>query len=105
MERRTLLRLAAASGLLLLTGCATTISSPQEAYDGTSFKYDKYTRTTKVMGKPLFNYIPPERQIRYLVTSLDSEGRIAATWIDVNEDGDGFLADFVIAHDDQARPL
>ncbi|GGF19284.1 hypothetical protein GCM10011611_26490 [Aliidongia dinghuensis] len=104
MGTRTFRHLVAVCGLLLLTGCATQIDSPQEAYDGTYFAYDKYSARTVVTGKPLMHVTYGLNQTRYLVTSLDGGGG-NTTWIDLTEKSEGFVALYFAAHDDQAQLL
>jgi hypothetical protein len=105
MNSRTLLGLAATCGSLLLTGCVTKIDSPDEAYSGTTVSYDKYAGRAKVTGKELYDFSLFEHQTKHLVTTLDGDGRIDATWIDVTEAVQGYVNLFVTAHDDHAQPL
>ena len=105
MHTRTFHNLVAMCGLLLSAACVTKIDSPQESYDATKFTYDKYAGRAKVTGKELFDFSLFEHQTKHLVTTVDGDGRIDTSWIDVTEEVQGYLNVFVTAHDDRAQPL
>jgi hypothetical protein len=90
---------------LSISGCATRIGSPQQAYDGTAISHDQYAGMTNVVGATLSDSaFPTLVQSKYLAGQVDKSGRSVA-WLYVSHDEPNVLNLFDAAHDDQAQPL
>jgi len=89
-----------------LAGCGThRVYSAQDVTNETQIEHDKYQGLTFVRGVQLGTSMPGQLDQRRIVTSLDGNGAIVASWIDYDESGPDMPLQFVAAHDAAARPL
>jgi len=89
-----------------LSGCGThRVYSAQDVTNETQIEHDKYQGLTFVRGVQLGTSMPGQLDQRQIVTSLDANGAIVATWIDYDESGPDMPILFIAAHDASARPL
>lgn len=90
---------------LSISGCATRIDSPREAYDGTVISRDQYAGMTDVVGATLSDSAFPSLvQSKHLAGQVDKNGKSTA-WLYVSHDEPNVLNLFEAAHDAQAQPL
>jgi hypothetical protein len=98
--------LFALTGLgLSLSGCVHTVSTPQQASSDTTVAHDKYKALIYVSGPILGTTLLDGSRTWQIVTSLDANGEIVASWIDYLENVDGPHAFYSSAHDDMAQSL
>lgn len=99
--------LLAVTGLgLSLSGCLiNNVSTPQQASAGTTIEHDKYKALTYVSGPALGATMLGGSQSWQIVTSLNADGEIVASWIDYVESVDAPHTLYSSARDDMAKPL
>jgi hypothetical protein len=91
---------------LSIAGCVmNTTSTPQQASAGTTIEHDKYKGLIYVSGPALGATMLGGSQSWQIVTSLDGNGAIVASWIDYVESVDASHTLYASAQDALSKPL